>query len=67
MKSAEIIIAAGQVAQAIATVGLPAVQKIVEQFSSDKEPSLAELESVGSTMVKPENFFDDAEEDGPTD
>lgn len=57
--TAKIIIAAGQIAQAIATVGIPAVRKIIDQFATNKEPSLVELETIGSTMVEPNKFFEE--------
>lgn len=57
--TAKIIIAAGQIAQAIAAVGIPAVQKIIDQFATNKEPSLVELEAIGSTMVEPNKFFEE--------
>jgi hypothetical protein len=55
----KVIVAAGQVAQAILMIGLPAVKEILKQFEENKEPTLAELENIGSSMVKPENFFDE--------
>ena len=55
----ETIQAIGTIASLILQVGLPAVEKIVEQFGKKEGPSLVELEALGNDLTPPDKFFDE--------
>jgi hypothetical protein len=55
--NAEAIIAFGQIVQAIATVGLPAVRKIVEQLEKNGDPTLEDIAAITDMMKQPEEYF----------
>lgn len=54
---ASTIIVVGQIVNAIATVGVPAVRKIVDQFENEEEITIEDLQKIDAIMKEPEEYF----------
>ena len=52
------IAAISQVASAILTVGLPAVEKIIAEFKDNKLVTIEDIQKLGESMAKPGKLFE---------